>query len=368
MAATSSSENLFALAMDPHELISKCYSALRNRNPEELRAYLSSVFAPDAVLSWPDIAREIRGRADVVEHTLRTMQNIPDIEFNFEKGVVEGELSVRTSCCMQGTALRSDPATPFFRAGRLTQMHLSTLITFDKLGRIKGRQASLDLSVTLPLKLSILDSVLDNVLPLASTPSGSRILQFAVEHADMPSQTHLAEQFRGHVWDASASPHANHILQKIIVRMPPERVQFIAAELQGHVVAAAQHRIRCRVLERLVEHCTASQSESLVEEVLASAATLCKHPFGNFIVQSILEHGTVDQRTRLATVVLADVHRLAKHKIGSNVVRAALMHSPSDQKDMLVDTLTADPKQMANLGHHRIASFVMREVKFAQRS
>merc|ERR1712217_892438 len=203
----------------------------------------------------------------------------------------EGERSVRVVNFMRGTATRKDPTHPFFEAGKYVSLYTSTIYTFNDDGRVKNREVSLFWSAAPSSQPSTLAFVLNNVLALSETASGSRILQYALENADVESQMHIVQRFRNGGMEAGASPHANHVLQKIIRLFSPEKLGFIASELEGSAVEAAQHRTQCRVLERVIEHFPNNRIETLVHELLDSVAPLCRHAFGNFIVQSILAHG-----------------------------------------------------------------------------
>mmetsp|Transcript_36762 Transcript_36762/g.66074 ORF Transcript_36762/g.66074 Transcript_36762/m.66074 type:complete len:505 (+) Transcript_36762:101-1615(+) len=198
---------------------------------------------------------------------------------------------------------------------------------------------------------------------LASTKSGSLMLQRALDEANHVERSHLLDQLRGRVREATASPHANYFLQKCIEVMPPEKLGFIFEEMQGHVVVLSRHRYGCRVLERLLEHCPAAQTVGLIEEVLAAASQLCRHVFGNFVIQHIFEHGTSGQKRLLADMIIGDIRRLARHRVASHVVRCALIHCCSEDKNRLAQALTAEPAELADLARHHWGSFVVRELR-----
>mmetsp|Transcript_66551 Transcript_66551/g.142339 ORF Transcript_66551/g.142339 Transcript_66551/m.142339 type:complete len:511 (-) Transcript_66551:147-1679(-) len=212
------------------------------------------------------------------------------------------------------------------------------------------------------------EQIVSSFWPMASTPSGCRVVQKAFEVADTAQQIVLAERLRGHVLEASSSPHANHVLQKCIEVMPPDRVQFMLEEMKGHVVPTARHRYGCRVLERLIENCPCWQTAGLVDEVLVGTPQLCRHTFGNFVVQHILEHGKPDQKERIMDVICGDVQRLARHRVASHVVRSALIHCAADDKQRLVQAMSAEASELADLAHHHCGSFVVRELRRADLS
>mmetsp|Transcript_24291 Transcript_24291/g.64115 ORF Transcript_24291/g.64115 Transcript_24291/m.64115 type:complete len:291 (-) Transcript_24291:41-913(-) len=203
-----------------------------------------------------------------------------------------------------------------------------------------------------------------NVWRLSRDPEGCRRVQSALEDAaDDAARAALAQELRGHIWQAIRCRHANHVLQKCIELMPPDRLSFVLTEMKGHTVNAARHRYGCRVLERLIEHCPSWQTDDLVEELLVAASQLCRHTFGNFVIQHVLEHGTPLQRQRIAEVLHADVQRLARHRVASHVVRSALVHCSPDDRQRLVDAMQADAGELSDLAHHHCGSFVVREMR-----
>lgn len=214
-------------------------------------------------------------------------------------------------------------------------------------------------------RAAVLQQVTGRMWQLASTQSGCRVVQKALEVADTQERVLLALQLQGHVREACSSPHANHVLQKCIELMPAERMEFVLQELKGHAIAASRHRYGCRVLERLIEHCSSSQTEALVDEVLTGAAQLCRHTFGNFVVQHILVHGLEEQRHKVADILGADIQRLARHRVASHVVRCALVHCAQEDRSQLALAMSADAAEFADLAHHHCGSFVVREMKRA---
>lgn len=200
---------------------------------------------------------------------------------------------------------------------------------------------------------------------MASSPSGCRVVQRALEVGSSEQRAALAESLRGRVREALASPHANHVLQKCIEVLANENVQFVLEEIKGHAEAAARHRFGCRVLERLLEHCHTEQTATIVEEVLQGSPQLCRHTFGNFVVQHVLEHGTPEQRRVIAEVIRSDIQRLSRHRVASHVVRCALKHCPVEDTARLVQTMRSDPAELADLAHHHCGSFVVREMRRA---
>lgn len=198
---------------------------------------------------------------------------------------------------------------------------------------------------------------------LSTSQQGSRVVQKALELAELNEKVLLAEQLKGHVRDASKSPHANYVVQKCIELLPPVSVQFMIDELQGRAVVTARHRFGCRILQRLIEHCPGSQVTGLIDEVMTDADRLCRHPFGNFVLQHVLEHGSKTQQSQVVDVLVPDAAGLARHRIASHVLQRALSLALPPDRDRLADSLAHGATEpVRTLATSQFGSFVMREV------
>jgi len=349
------------------QIVSDIFSAIALKDPILVKATLQKVLAPEAVLTWASVGSELAGRDKITEHVVRSLQTVPDLEFVQEDIVMEGKRSVRISQRVVGTAAQANPLLPYFQVGTNSCKTVSTVVIFDELGRIKERQATLVLPISLSSEPSMIKFIVNHTLELSATPAGSRLLQDALEILGMEDQIALAAHFHSRVVEASSSPSGNFILQRLIERLPGQRSQFIASELLGCAVTAAQHRTQNRVIERLIEHCPCEHTEALIDEVISSGVALSTNSYGNFVVQSVLVHGTEHQRCCLTQLILNDAYRLAKHKFGSNVVRTALVHAPPEQKHMLIEAFTADSRVLSKLSQHKVGSFVARDAKAARK-
>jgi len=195
---------------------------------------------------------------------------------------------------------------------------------------------------------------------LAASSSGSRVVQRALELADVATRDALAGSLRGHVLEAATSPSANYVLQKCIEVMAPSRLQFVVDELCGHVNFIARSKFGCRVLERILEHFSPTQVDVLIAEALNSASELSQHGFGNFVMQHILRHGTDAQRASIITVLLGGTLHFAKHRIANHVVSCALNHCSAENRIQLLKAL--EPAY-DHLQEHHCGSFVAREMR-----
>lgn len=169
---------------------------------------------------------------------------------------------------------------------------------------------------------------------MAVNGEGCRLLQEVIERAETDQErVKLANELKGHVWEAIDHKWANHVLQKFIVMMTPKYSQFVIDEVMSkHRGAniAARHRYGCRVIERLLEHCSPDQLKPMVEEILEDGADLCRHLYGNFVVQHLFEYGSPEQQHHLAQVVQARVRFVCNH--APAVVSKALLFGTCEDR------------------------------------
>ncbi|CAJ1352517.1 unnamed protein product, partial [Effrenium voratum] len=191
----------------------------------------------------------------------------------------------------------------------------------------------------------LVERVAADAWSMAITKQGTRVVQAALEVADLPEKLNMVAALKGRVWTALKSPHANHVLQKAISHLPPQKIEFIIQEMRGRVGDAARHPFGCRVLERLLEHCPREQTEPLAKEVLSDVLELCRHPYGNYVVQHTLEHGSDIQKQRLCEAMRPEVGRLARHKVASHVVECALLHSAPEERQLLKDAMASNAEE-----------------------
>ncbi|CAE8677151.1 unnamed protein product [Polarella glacialis] len=120
-----------------------------------------------------------------------------------------------------------------------------------------------------------------NVWALAQDPQGCRLVQLALEKADIRVGKALALELLGHVREAATSPHANFVLQKVVTQLSPSTASFISEELLGNAARFARHPLGCRIICRLLEFCSAEESTQLLvdEQVPSEALELCRHSF-----------------------------------------------------------------------------------------
>jgi len=207
-----------------------------------------------------------------------------------------------------------------------------------------------------------------HVWDLARQAKGSRQVQEAIDNAPGDDErAAIANELRGHVWQALECRHANHVLQKLISSMRPQEVQFVVDEImsggRGSGVTAARHIFGCRVVERLLEHCQPEQVGSLVEDLLEYGSELCSDQYGNFVVQHVLEYGCDDHKHRMSQIVAEQIVSIPGDYHGCSVVSAALKHSLPDDQVLVARAVLARRGLLTRMacqrhGHDAVMSFL----------
>eukprot|EP00403_Amphidinium_massartii_P012583 CAMPEP_0178418448 /NCGR_PEP_ID=MMETSP0689_2-20121128/25092_1 /TAXON_ID=160604 /ORGANISM="Amphidinium massartii, Strain CS-259" /LENGTH=550 /DNA_ID=CAMNT_0020039839 /DNA_START=86 /DNA_END=1738 /DNA_ORIENTATION=+ len=280
--------------------------------------------------------------------------------------------------CSQSSTAESDASSTrwsFKTDSSASELPAPSPLFWSNLGKGRARWADLDVDEDFPDPLAPSSAKPEpefsrpkpvavetgSVWALSNDADGCRAVQASFDGGNAEHRAKLANELKGHVWEACRSPHANYVLQKVIEVCPSPQLQFIVDELAGRVVGACRHRFGCRVVQRLLEQCTQEQSEALVEEVVAAAPGLVRHPFGNFVLQNILEHGQPTQRTGIVDALLGDIVDLARHRVASHVVQCGLAHGGSENRARLIEVLLRDPSEVTSLKRSEFGSFVVRE-------
>jgi len=193
-------------------------------------------------------------------------------------------------------------------------------------------------------------SVAGQVWSLSRDAVGCRAVQRALDEpsssscSGMDQRQTIAEELRGHVWEALQCPHANHVLQKCVVTLAPEDAQFIVDELmQGsRVLQAAQHKYGCRIVQKAIEFLPPARTEALVECLLGQVRSVSRHAYGNYVIQNLLEHGTAVQRDRIMKAIVADVRTFAADPYGCAVVASVFLHGASAERRQVAFALVED--------------------------
>lgn len=194
---------------------------------------------------------------------------------------------------------------------------------------------------------------------------GTWIVQQAFQEASSDDERELlAQELKGHVWEAIRCPHANFVLQKCITVLKPRALQFIIDEIKkpGKQAAhhAAKHRYGCRVLERLIENCPPSAIAPLLEDLLTDAKSLCVHSFGHFVMQHLIEN-ECEQAPHIIQILRENVATMAVDQQACSVVAKALRHGSDDDRTNMASALIQSEGVIASMACSRYGHTAVKE-------
>jgi hypothetical protein len=198
--------------------------------------------------------------------------------------------------------------------------------------------------------------VLGQVWSLSRDAKGCREVQDALEIAQSNEEcVAIADELRGHVWDAVCCPNANYVLQKCIVKIRSQNSQFIIDDLLqgGRVGHAARHKYGCRVMQRILEHCRADQVKPIVDELLADAMMLSKHPYASYVMQQIFEQGADEHQNRLMEVLVANAVTLGADCFACAVMHKGFLYGALDGCLKVASALLQDKGLIARMARNR---------------
>lgn len=187
----------------------------------------------------------------------------------------------------------------------------------------------------------VLDALKGTVLNLTMDKQGCRVVQKALDVADLQTSLGLVRELQGSIRKAATCPNGNYVIQKIVEKLPAAHVGFVAAELKSTAAETSSHRCGCRVMCRLIEHALAEpHTVALVKEILKATPELSRHAFGHFVIQSILEHGTEEHRSAVANSLKGTLFADAQLRSARYVVESALEFcSVMDRASMIKELL-----------------------------
>jgi hypothetical protein len=117
--------------------------------------------------------------------------------------------------------------------------------------------------------VAAIEAITGSVVDLAFDATACRVVQKALETADVEVAASLAQEMTGHIQEAIKCPHANHVVQKLLDNLPADRTTFVVRELLGAAVELSKHRYGCRIVSRAVKVHASSYSCAEVETLIA---------------------------------------------------------------------------------------------------
>lgn len=186
---------------------------------------------------------------------------------------------------------------------------------------------------------------------LSQDAQGCRLVQEELSNSSGEMRLAIAEELRGHIYEALRSPHANFVVRKCVEVVPAPDLQFLIDELLSvgafGICEVARNRFGCRIIESLFTYCATSQLHELADILVADSSDLCGHMYGNFAIQTLLEYGTEEHKKSILDALgtkAADFgHRFyalavyrAGFKIATVETRACIAQALADNSDVLV--------------------------------
>merc|ERR1719329_1253759 len=198
-----------------------------------------------------------------------------------------------------------------------------------------------------------IEAISGSVVDLAFDPAACRVVQKALETADVDVAAALAQELRGHIRDAIKCPHANHVVQKLLDNLPSDRTTFVVEELLGFAVELSKHRYGCRIVGRAVKIHAGSYScpqvTTLIDEVLPETAELSRHTFAHYVVEAMLESGSADHTHAVACALRVDLMRHAKNRSSTYVVEKALFCCDARDQEAIASELFGNTEALLEL-------------------
>lgn len=192
-------------------------------------------------------------------------------------------------------------------------------------------------------RTAAIEALEGSVQELAFDPSACRVVQKALELADIDVAASLAQELTGKVREAIKSPHANHVVQKMLEILPAHYTTFVVDEVLGSAAEVARHRYGCRVLCRVVERHSGefacNKSSALISELLQEAAELSRHTFSHYVIEAVLQFGAPEQRHLVSVALRTDLLRNAKQRSATYVVEKALACCEEQDRNDMVSEL-----------------------------
>eukprot|EP00927_Polykrikos_kofoidii_P082488 TRINITY_DN8218_c0_g1_i3.p1 TRINITY_DN8218_c0_g1~~TRINITY_DN8218_c0_g1_i3.p1 ORF type:complete len:699 (-),score=112.00 TRINITY_DN8218_c0_g1_i3:384-2480(-) len=208
------------------------------------------------------------------------------------------------------------------------------------------------------LRAEALSAMRSSVLYLTLEGVGCRVVQFALQVADVTAAVDVIADLRGHVVEAMQSPHGNYVIQKIVETLPVVHSSFIVEELRVMGAGAvARHRYGCRVVCRMLEHCASEEpATTFISEVLSEAGELCRHAFGHHVIHCIMEHALPGQRELIFEALCCELSRNVRNRNANFVIEKAFTCCSAEEQSNFVDRLLSCGEDLlAALAQSRVA-------------
>mmetsp|Transcript_617 Transcript_617/g.1278 ORF Transcript_617/g.1278 Transcript_617/m.1278 type:complete len:408 (+) Transcript_617:57-1280(+) len=229
----------------------------------------------------------------------------------------------------------------------------------------EGKQEVLEELKSPETSLAAMTLVCEAALSLATSKTGTWVVQKALELASPEFRSVLQEKLTPYSVELYESPHGNFVLSKAIEMWPQERLSPMVATLKEHgFEEVAKHKYGCRLMERLIEWTAEKDRRTVMDCITPHAESLSKHQYGNFVVQHLYEHAPYAREAILAKI-LPQVSQLAMHRTASHVVQTALTYSEAEGRAKILQVLLAGEgeESLVKVAQGRYGSFVVEQLK-----
>mmetsp|Transcript_6556 Transcript_6556/g.10505 ORF Transcript_6556/g.10505 Transcript_6556/m.10505 type:complete len:454 (-) Transcript_6556:175-1536(-) len=199
--------------------------------------------------------------------------------------------------------------------------------------------------------------VIGYVWLLSQDAQGCRLVQDELANNKKEVQVEIAEELRGHIYEALRSPHANFVVRKCVEVLAAPDLQFIIDELLSvgtfAICEVARNRFGCRIVESLFSNCPASQLQGLAEILIADSADLCGHMYGNFAMQTLLQYGTDEQKKKILEALETKMADFGHRFYALAVYRAGFKIAADEDKARISRALVAAPDVLITMSRYK---------------
>uniref|UniRef100_A0A0D9WF06 PUM-HD domain-containing protein n=1 Tax=Leersia perrieri TaxID=77586 RepID=A0A0D9WF06_9ORYZ len=194
--------------------------------------------------------------------------------------------------------------------------------------------------VALFQKREIIACFLGSVLSISCQMYGCRVIQKAVEFADLDQKIQITRELNNDIMKCIHDQNANHVVQKCIEHVPQQFIQFFLEGIYGHVVELSVHPYGCRVIQRILEYFNDPLiHEIFLKEIIEDVYYMAQDPFANYVVQHILQHGNPLARSAIVEKFHGNIITMCKQKHSSNVIEKCLVFGSYDEKQKIIDEI-----------------------------